>query len=244
MSTVLAAFLSGALAALMVLAAYVSPAVIAITVALIVVLVAIGWALLLDLPDPRGTAFVVAVSGWMGVGSAYAIRETSRSLGVFSGLIALAVVLAFVHELFRHGDREGLVESLTGTLTGQVVVLLGGGWVLLPTTTLEQSGVVITATALGAARLVGAFGWKGRLRGWVPFGLGTVAGMAVAVFLGHGNTASLVLAASVAGTVAGMDRLLKAQPASRTALGAVTGAAASTAAIGTVSFALAVLLAG
>jgi hypothetical protein len=41
-----------------------------------------------------------------------------------------------------------------------------------------------------------------------------------------------------------MDRLLSAQPASRTSLGAVTGAAAPTAAIGTVAFAMAILLAG
>jgi uncharacterized membrane protein YGL010W len=240
----LAALLSGALAALVAVAAHVSPALIAIAVALIVILVAIGWALLLDLPDPQGTAAVIVISGWVGVGSTYVIRDTSRSLGVFSALIALAVILAFVHEMLRHGDRENLVESLAGTLTGQVIALLGGGWILLPTTALAEAGVVITATALGIARLAGVFGWQGRMRGWVPFGLGTAAGMAVAVTLGHGDMASLMLSASVAGTVAGLDRLLAALPASRTLLGAVTGAAAPTAAIGTVAFALAILLAG
>jgi uncharacterized membrane protein YGL010W len=243
-STVLAALVSGVLAALVSLAAYVSPALLALAVAFVVALVAIGWALLLDLPDPRGTAVVVAVSGWVGVGATYAIRDTARSLGVFSGLIAFAVILAFAHELFRRGEREDLVESLTGTLTGQVIAMLGGGWILLPMTSLEQAGVVITATALGVTRLAGVFGGNGRFLGWVSFGLGTVAGTVVAAVLGYGDTASLMLATSVAGTVAGMDRLLSAQPASRTSLGAVTGAAAPTAAIGTVAFAMAILLAG
>ena len=92
MTAVLAAFLSGTLAALVVLAAHAGLPVLALTIALAVVLVAIGWAVLLDLPDPRGTAAVVALTGWSGVGATLVVRQTDRSLGVFSGLIALAVL--------------------------------------------------------------------------------------------------------------------------------------------------------
>lgn len=244
MTAVLAAFLSGTLAALVVLAAHAGLSVLALTIALVVVLVAIGWAVLLDLPNPRGTAAVVALTGWAGVGATLVVRQTDRSLGVFSGLIALAVLLAFGHELLRRGHRERLVESVTGTLAGQVVAVLGAGWVLLPTTSLAEAGVMITAVALGTTRVIGAFPWRGFLVGWAPFVLGTAAGAAAAAVLGHGGLATGMLAGTVAGTVAGMDRLLVAQRAARSPLGMLCGAAAPATATGTMAFAVAILVAG
>ncbi|MEJ2577984.1 MAG: hypothetical protein P8Z68_02685 [Kineosporiaceae bacterium] len=242
MTAVLAVFLSAALAALLALAGHAATPVLALAVALVVVLVAIGWAVLMDLPDRRGTALVIALTGWVSVGAALLTRDALRPLAVFSGMIALAVLAAFGHELFRRGNRDRLVESVSGTLVGQVVALLGSGWVLVPEQVLDGTVIPIAATALGATRVLGLFPWPARLAGWIPFLAGTAAGVAVGVVLGQGWQAPVAVAGAVAAVVAGMDRMLAAQPTARTPRGGLAGASAATAAVGAVTLAAALLI--
>ncbi len=244
MTALLAALASTALAALLAFAAYAGTSVLAATVALIVVLVAIGWATLVELPDRRGTSIVVAITGWAGVGLALLARERSRPLGTFAVVIAFAVLAAFVHQLLRGGRREHLVESVTGTLAGEVVAVLGAGWVLLPTTTLGVHGVVVAAAALAVARLVGALPLPPRASGWSVVGAGAAASAVTVEVLGSPRLASLVAGLAVSVVVMALDRLVLAQRAARSPLGMLCGAAVPVAASGMAAYAVALLLAG
>ena len=92
------------------------------------------------------SSLVVAVFAAAG---ALASAVLGAVLAVAPGvLLALGVLLAFAHELLRRDGRPRLVESVTGTFTGQAVVVLGAGWVFLPMT---ADGVGAVAVAGGAA---------------------------------------------------------------------------------------------
>ena len=119
--------LSLATAALVAVAAYAGDPFLLAAVGLLVVGTAAGWATLLDLPHPRGTGVVVALAGLAAAGAAVADRTRDAPLAAFGIVLALAVLVAFVHELLRRDGRADLVESLTGTFSGEVVVVLGSG---------------------------------------------------------------------------------------------------------------------
>jgi len=154
-----AALATVALAALIAVAGYtLVPLLLAAAVAMAVLLLARGWARVLDLPAPRGTAAVVVVTGWAAAALAVRAAGMTRPLAPFAALLALGVLLAFGHELVRR-ERHDLVESVTGTLSGQALALLGGGWVLLPTTPLSltalTAAVVAAVAAVATGRITG-----------------------------------------------------------------------------------------
>jgi hypothetical protein len=239
-NAVLGALASVALAALVALSAYSGLAVLAAAVALVVLAVALGWPWLFDLPGPRGSGLVVAVVGWAGIVLALAVHDRARPLAWFAGLLALAVLMAFGREIVRPAPRDGLVESLTGTFAGEVVVVLAGGWLLVPGTALGAAGVLVGAAAVGAARLATALPWPGAVTGWVGVAAGTAAAGGAALFAVPARVgAGLLIGTAVAGVVAGLDRLLSEAQESRGSAALVAAAAAPQAAAGVVAYAVA-----
>ena len=157
---------SVALAGLVALAAYSASFVLALAVGLVVLATALGWSALFDLPSPLGSAVLVAVAGWAGVALALAVQHKARPLAWFAALVAACVLAAFVREIVRRPPREALVESLTGTFAGEVVVVFGAAWVLVPPPASGVSGVLLGAVAVGVARLATALPLPGSLTGW------------------------------------------------------------------------------
>jgi hypothetical protein len=240
----LGAAASVALAGLVALAAYSGSFVLALAVGLVVLATALGWSALFDLPSPLGSAVLVAVSGWAGVGLALAVQHEARPLAWFAALVAACVLAAFVREIVRRPPREALVESLTGTFAGEVVVVLGASWLLVPRTGVGGIGVLLGAVAVGVARLATALPLSGSLTGWIGLGAGTAAAMVVAavvspVHLGSGA----LIGVAVAAVVAGLDRLLAHAQVTRGTAALVASSAAPVAAAGVVAYAIARLFA-
>lgn len=246
MTSVLAGLAAVVLAALLAVAAHAGTTLLAAAVALAVVLVALGWAVLLHLPHARGTSVVVAVSGWAATGAALVTSTRTQPLGVFAVLLAGCVLVAFLHELARRDARHSLVESVTGTVSGQVVAVLGAGWVFVPSTRLGVDGVVIAASAAAVTALVtGIPTVPDAVRGWVALGAGTgAAGVAAVVTSPSSLVGSLALGLSVSASVAGLALLLSGQETARTPLGVLAASAAPVCAVGTVAFAVARLATG
>jgi hypothetical protein len=239
-TAVLGALVSVALAGLVAVSAYAGVTVLAAAIALVILVTALGWAALFDLPGRWGSGVVVAVAGWAGVVLALAVQQRVRPLAAFAGLLAVAVLGAFVHELLRRAPREALVESLTGTFAGEVVVVLGAAWVLVPRTGVGGAGVLAGAVAVGAARLATALPWPGSVTGWIGVGAGTVgamiaANLAAPVHLGPGA----LIGVAVGAVVAGLDRLLSLPAVGRGAAALVASSAAPVAAAGVVAYAVA-----
>lgn len=240
MTAVLGALASVALAALIAVAAWTAtPLLLAAAVGLAVLVLALGWGSLLDLPAPRGSAVVISVIGLAGAGVALKADEMTRPLAPFAALMALAVLLAFTHELLRRHGRPHLVESVTGTLSGQVVALIGGGWVLLPSTKLGLTAVATVAASVLGARLSALLPVPARVAGWVALAGGLVAGTFAGVMVAPARVVPVaLLSLGVSSVVAGFDRLLLRLPTARGVAGLLSAAAAPVLAVGTVSYVL------
>jgi hypothetical protein len=239
-----AALATVALAALIAVAGHSMAALlIAAAVGLAVLFLAVGWGALIDLPSPRGSATTVVLTGWLASGLAIRAVGMTRPLAPFAALLALGVLLAFGHELARR-NRDDLVESVTGTLSGQALALLGGGWVLLPTTPLALTALNATVAAAVLARLVGLVPLPPLYLPWVALVAGTAAGGVTGGILDVGRIGSvLLLSAVVSAVVAGLDRLLLPQLSGRGVAAALSVGAAPLLAVGTAAYAVARLVA-
>ncbi|HEY6796996.1 MAG TPA: hypothetical protein VI248_20175 [Kineosporiaceae bacterium] len=245
MTAVLGALASVAFAALIVVAGYSATVVLlAGAVALLVVVLALGWGSILDLPARRGTGLVIALVGL--AGAALAVRATvmTRPLAPFAALLAAAVLAAFVRELTRRQGRPRLVESVAGTLSGEALAVLGGGWVLLPGTRLSLAALVVAAAAVAGARVAALLPVPGRLAGWVCLGAGTAVGAGTGAALDRaGAVPLLALAIVVSAAVAALDRLLSGLAGRHSVPAVLSAGAAPVLAVGTVAYAMARLVA-
>jgi hypothetical protein len=243
-TALLAALATVALAALIAVAGYsLTPLLVAAAVGLAVLLLAVGWARLLDLPAPGGSAVAIVITGWSAAALAIRAAGMTRPLAPFAALLALSVLLAFGRELVRSG-RHDLVESVTGTLSGQALALLGGGWVLLPTTQLALTALSAALAAAVAARLVGVMPIPPAFLGWAAMGVGTGTGLAVGAFLGSSRLGALFLvSAVVSAVVAALDRLVLRVLPGRGVPAGLSAGAAPLLAVGTAAYAVARMVA-
>jgi hypothetical protein len=244
-TAVLGALASGAFAGLIVVAGYAdSPWLLAGAVALVVIVLALGWGSLLELPARRGTGLVITLIGCAGAALAVRAVNMTRPLAPFAALLAGAVLVAFAHELVRRGGRPHLVESVAGTLSGETLALFGGGWMLLPGTKLGLVALATGAAAAAGARLSTLVRVPERYAGWSSLVAGMlVGGIAGAVVQPSRAMPLLAVATVVASVVAGLDRLVLGLSARRSVPGVLAGAAAPVLAVGTVAYAVARLVA-
>lgn len=203
-----------ALAGLVALASFAPTWVLALAVLLVAALVAVGWPDLLDLPSRRGTTGVVVVAAVVAAAVACAAVLDARSTGTqVSGVLgrlpvvaALALLLAFVHQLLRRDGRPRLVESVTASVSGQAVVVLAGAWVAVPTTYAGAQLAPVVLAAVVTTTAVSATTWPLRVAGPVNLLVGAATGYlagAVTVLLGGQGVVSEGRWA-VAGIVAGV----------------------------------------
>lgn len=245
MTGVLGAIASVAFAGLMVVAGYAAtPLLLAGAVALAVLVLALGWGALLDLPTRRGTGLVIALVGVGGAELAVRATTMTRPLAPFAALLAGSVLLAFGHQLLRRHGRPHLVESVTGTVSGQTVALLGGGWVLLPGTRLALPALAVAVAATVVARIVAVLPVAERFAGWSSLVAGAAAGGFTGVMLDPPRAMPLLaVGVVVAAVVAGLDRLLLTLASSRRSVpGTLAAAAAPVLVVGTVAYAVARLV--
>jgi len=202
------------------------------------VAIAVGWATLLNLPTPRGSTAVIALAGAVGVTVA-AVTDTPPYLRWLPGVLAVAVLIEFGHQLLRRDMRPRLVESVTGVVTALVVVAFGAGW-LAAWHDDGGTGVVLVgaAAALGASAATG-MPWPQRLTG--PSAV--AAATAFAAVAGKLLPDERALPAALVGLAVGVvvvafDRLLSALPSSVQVTASVAMGTAPVVACGMVVYAL------
>jgi hypothetical protein len=233
-----------ALAALIALGAAAGEGTAAAAVVVAGAAVAAGWASLLALPSPRGSASVVGTAALAAV-VAVASTPGDPHLRRLPVVLALAVLGAFTHQLARRDLRPRAVEGLAGVTTGVVLAASGAAWVAALASPAGWPVVLAGALAVALASLSTALPFPLRLT--APMGvLAAAAGGAllagaradlsapVGAVLGLGSGIVVVL----------LHRLLihlptRAQPVAAVALGA-----APVTACGVVVYALGRILLG
>lgn len=150
------------MAALVIASATLGTAWLVLVLLVVVTVFAAGWPTLLGLPTQRGSTTVLALCGTAavlvvavtgGLGSEIGVPESAdvapmQQLRWLAPVLALSVVVAFTHQLLRRDFRPRLVESVTGVVSGVVVVSLASGWLACA---LVPSGTGLTHTAALAA---------------------------------------------------------------------------------------------
>jgi hypothetical protein len=206
---------------------------------------AVGWGELLRLPHKPGSAFLVGALGLAAlvVGTLASLAETDlpEPLAVFAAVIAISVLAAFAHELLRRDGRRDVVESVTGTVTGQVIAVLASGWVLLAYTRPGSSAILVTAAAVAAARLMSGLPLPlpTEIAPWFGVAAGTAAGLGASFFVtGVPPINAIVVGVAVSGVGIAMDQLFGPVVDSRVDLSVLARAAAPVAAAGTVAYAV------
>jgi hypothetical protein len=145
-----------------------------------------GWAGLLGLPSPRGTAFVLGV-GTVATVLTGALTTGDPFLRWMPAALAVSMVAAFLHQLLRRDGRPRLVESVASVITALALVVSGACLVPLPRTVEGAAVMAVAGAALGVSALVDLLARVPRLRPWLlPLALvaGTGAAVAVAALVG------------------------------------------------------------
>ncbi|MFI7586600.1 hypothetical protein ACIB24_05945 [Spongisporangium articulatum] len=212
MTAISSAVVSAVCAVVIAVAAFVEGPVIVVAGAVCVLAIALGWGDVLHLPARAGTTFLVAAVGVGGLIIAYQQAPMARPLSLFPALLAVAVLSAFAHELLRRDGRTDLVESVTGTLSGQVIAVQAAGWLLLLQTGPGRRAVLVAAVAVVAARVVGSLPLPVEpvVTAWAGIGSGTAAALLTSAFTQSGipPLTAMALGAGVAGAGLALDRLL------------------------------------
>lgn len=146
-------------------------AALLVAVALVQVLLVVGWFAVLDVPGERGGAAIALAAG-LAADIAMLERGAAASVGPLAGVLGLATVAALLHQLARSNAGRGprgaaepagsdgrqtaarVTESLTATLSATVFSVLAATLVAERGATHGQTVTVVAVTAAGAATAV------------------------------------------------------------------------------------------
>jgi hypothetical protein len=176
---------------------------------------AVGWPTLLHL-HARGASGVVV--GLVGIGAVAVVAATDGEpvLRNLPFVVVMGILLAFVNELARRGQREAVVENVAGVVCGVVVSVSCAGWLAAGRSDAGADLVVSGAVALAAAAVACSTPLRGWSRGVAAVVLAIVAGGVVGQLLPHVATSTGVWTGLLAGVlVASVHTILGHLPASR-----------------------------
>lgn len=170
-----------AVALLIAVAAAAPPLFLTLVLGLCVGIVAWGWAGTLGLPTPRGTVGVIVVGG-LALVISVAARESVPWLGWVPAALAISMVAAFIHQLFRRDGRPRVVESVSSVVLALALIACG---VLLVPLARTPEGFALILGALAAAAASAVSDLAGRSDAVRPF-------LTPLALLAGGGAASLV----------------------------------------------------
>ena len=236
-----------ALAVLIGLSALVGAGSTALAVGFASVVLAWGWVRLTDAPAPR-VAAVVLGAGAVAIAAAAGLTRTDPYLVWVPVAVAVSVMAAFLHQVFRGDGRPRLTEGVASSTGALAVMASGAAFIPLPYYPHGGSWALVAVLGVAAASLP-ALLLGGRLSpGWVLLAalvLGTgasvvAAGLVTGIALG-GAALVGVLAAGISHSTM---RVLFALPGATTTQGAVAVGAAGVLVVGVVVYLLARIFSG
>lgn len=158
-----------------------STLMLGLALAVVAVVLAWGWAGTLNLPTPRGTVGTIVIGGLALIASVVIVDGPPHLTWIPAGL-GLAMIAAFIHQLFRRDGRPRVVQSVSAVVLA--LALLACGVLLVPPAATAE-GIALVLGALAAAAASSASDLLGRwpaLTSWLT-AAAMVAGGAAAVLV-------------------------------------------------------------
>ncbi|WP_426565213.1 hypothetical protein ACPPVT_02695 [Angustibacter sp. McL0619] len=224
------------LAGLLALGGYAGAIPLAAAALAVVVLLAWGWPALVDLPSPRGTTTVLCLGGAACVVSVAAADAEPR-LNWLALALAGSVIAEFVHQLLRRDGRPRMVESVSGTIAGLVVLGSLSAVLALLDAPAGAAGVLTWAVSVAVALLAQVAPVSSR----IVIAVGAVLAAVVGGLLGLLLDGMTPLAGALTGVICGavalvVHQLLAVLPAAGRAPGWLALAAAPLATTGMLGY--------
>ncbi|MDD7464679.1 MAG: hypothetical protein PUK59_00300 [Actinomycetaceae bacterium] len=120
-----------------------------VCVAIVVVLLLLGWGKLLDVPHPNAARLVMGLVALVALGVA-----NWGTLTAMSFVLGLSVAATFVAEMLRRDGRPQLLEQAAGTFTGCVLIVMATLWIFVWCTDLGRTETILVGVVLATVALV------------------------------------------------------------------------------------------
>ena len=236
-----------ALAVLIGVSALVGPSSTALGVGFACVVLAWGWVRLTEAPSPVVAAAVLG-AGAVAICAAAGLTRTDPFLVWVPVAVAVSVMAAFLHQVFRRGGRARLTEGVASSVGALAVMASGAALVAVPHYPHGGPWVQASVLAVAGAALPALFLGRRVTGGWVLLAavvLGAGAAVVTAALVGEvpiGGAA--VTGLLVAGISHSMMRVLFALPGARAVQSAAAVGAAAVLTVGVVVYLMARIYAG
>lgn len=191
---------AGALTAI-VGASYVSLAVSAAVVVVLILAAAIGWPHVLGVPARKSQSTAIALSALAACAAAY-LAPAGAALTWLPVAVALGVGAIFLIQLVRGTGQSHRLESTLGASSGVLLIALGAGWIAAENLAINAgpSGVtLVTGISVLVAIATALLPWPDRMVGPLGVVLAALAGPLCALVF----TDVEGLAAAIIGAVCG-----------------------------------------
>ena len=236
-----------ALAVLIGVSALVGPSSTALGVGFACVVLAWGWVRLTEAPSPVVAAAVLG-AGAVAICAAAGLTRTDPFLVWVPVAVAVSVMAAFLHQVFRRGGRARLTEGVASSVGALAVMASGAALVAVPHYPHGGPWVQASVLAVAGAALPALFLGRRVTGGWVLLAavvLGAGAAVVTAALVGEvpiGGAA--ITGLLVAGISHSMMRVLFALPGARAVQSAAAVGAAAVLTVGVVVYLMARIYAG
>lgn len=195
---------------------YTSRTALAVVVGIMVVLLAVGWPHVLNVPAKKSLATAIGVSGLSALVLAdYAPLTTL--MGWMPGAVALGVSAVFLIQLLRGTGQSHRLESTLGACAGVLVAAFGSGWVAadrLATNAANSGVMLVTGISVLVAGAVCTIRWPDRIVAPLGIVLGALAGpLGALMFTDVPALAAAIVGAICAAVVVSFRRLILARDA-------------------------------
>jgi hypothetical protein len=203
------------LSALIALAGFAHPMLVALAVGAGGLVMAWGWPALLGLPSRRGAGAVLVVATLVSVATA-ALTRGDPYLRWMPAALAVSLIAVFVHQLLRRDGRPRLAQSVAASGAGVAIVSTSAGFVALPRIHGGSVALAAAMAALAASALPDLLVGHDRARRWllpICMAVGGVAALSVAAFGSlPGLARTALLGILVAGVAHALRRVLAVLP--------------------------------
>lgn len=244
---VLAVVTAVGLAVLVGVSALVGPNSTALAVGFACVVLAWGWVRLTDAPSPVVAAVVLA-AGALAICAAAGFTRTDPYLVWVPVAVAVSVMAAFLHQVFRGGGRARLTEGVASSVGALAVMASGAAIIAVPHYPHGGPWALASVLAVGGAALPALFLGRRVSGAWVLLAsvvLGALAAVVTAALAGGVPLGGAALTGVlVAGISHSMMRVLFALPGARAVQSAAAVGAAAVLTVGVVVYLMARIYAG